>query len=370
MDLHDFPMAVARAAVMHVLGEMCVDEIAIADPLVIITGRGNHASRQRGAHKRDYAHGVLKKELVAFIRGLGLEATDDIDPGESQQQSTGVPSASSAAAARIAEIAAVGSRGGGRFNKATVASPVQRNTHRNPGRLYLSRSAVQCWLERQKSDDAARRSSGTGAHGNLFLNVARAKQAKVKMQSMDVRAVCPFSSAVKPKAETSEVVIAATNDGVSRSTAPQPTGTGDVSMSSAVELVIEPVKKSESKGCPFHLKEKGTAEASLSPAAPSASAVAPFSLIGDNKVVEIASQTIQSAASTEGVGKTCSAHALASDKAIVEIEKGTVSLHDEPPAVAIADVGKAELEDGSQGTTQTKGGCPFHSQSQPKTQSQ
>jgi hypothetical protein len=39
MDLHNFPVAVAKAAVMLVLGEMSTGMIPIADPLILITGK-------------------------------------------------------------------------------------------------------------------------------------------------------------------------------------------------------------------------------------------------------------------------------------------------------------------------------------------
>ena len=47
----------------------------------------------------------------------------------------------------------------------------------------------------QERDDEEKRKMGTGAHGNLFLSVARAKKSNLG----DVRAVCPFSSATEPK---------------------------------------------------------------------------------------------------------------------------------------------------------------------------
>lgn len=50
MDLHTFPLSVAKASVIHTLGEIYTKNIFIDDRLEIITGRGNHmhSSGQRG----------------------------------------------------------------------------------------------------------------------------------------------------------------------------------------------------------------------------------------------------------------------------------------------------------------------------------
>ena len=65
MDLHFFPSAVGRAAIMHALGEMLTSE-SVADPLVIITGRGR---------------GILKSEIEHFLGLLGIETTPVHNPG-------------------------------------------------------------------------------------------------------------------------------------------------------------------------------------------------------------------------------------------------------------------------------------------------
>jgi len=65
MDLHFFPSAVGRAAIMHALGEMLTSK-SVADPLVIITGRGK---------------GILKSEIEHFLGLLGIKMTPLDNPG-------------------------------------------------------------------------------------------------------------------------------------------------------------------------------------------------------------------------------------------------------------------------------------------------
>ena len=100
MDFHRFPAAVARAAIMHVLGEIVAEVIEMPSRLVIITGVGNHiptssrsASRppvasvddddQRQPHDADYLiseqppRGILSKDLQLFLGQLGLNASYD-----------------------------------------------------------------------------------------------------------------------------------------------------------------------------------------------------------------------------------------------------------------------------------------------------
>ena len=150
MDLHNFPVAVAQAAVMHVLGEMCMGEIPVGDPLVIITGRGNHqhAKGQRG---------VLKKELMDLGVRLGLNLLSDEDvqlppspsPQLSEQLPQQLPQSPSTSSSRSPAI------------------------NSNPGRLWLTKAATEAWLAKQTQDDEQRRALGSagGAHGNLFLQV-------------------------------------------------------------------------------------------------------------------------------------------------------------------------------------------------------
>lgn len=142
MDLHTFPTAVTKAAVMHVLGEMCARRIPIADPLQIITGRGKH---QHSSGRR----GVLKEELEKFINVLGLAPQLD----------------------------------------------------ENPGRIVIAKKTIEKWLEKQHTDDQTRRERGSGAHGNLFLQVAFAKNRNDV--SMNVRAACPFSGATASESQPS-----------------------------------------------------------------------------------------------------------------------------------------------------------------------
>ena len=145
MDLHNFPVAVAQAAVMHVLGEMCMGGIPVGDPLVIITGRGNHqhAKGQRG---------VLKKELMELGVRLGLELLSDEDVVQLPSSKSPPPSSSQP------------------LSSTSRATIINSN---NPGRLWLTKAATEAWLEKQKKDDEQRRALGSagGAHGNLFLQV-------------------------------------------------------------------------------------------------------------------------------------------------------------------------------------------------------
>ncbi len=139
LDLHRLPVAVARAAVMHILGEMSQGELEIADPLIIVTGRGKHIASRYSQDKR---RGLMRTSMTNFFKSLELKADSLTD---------------------------------------------------NTGRLIISKDEIGKWLQAQEEDDAVKRSSGT-AHGNLFLSVARAKRSKVG----DVRAVCPFSLATIP----------------------------------------------------------------------------------------------------------------------------------------------------------------------------
>jgi len=182
MDLHQFPVAVARAAVTHVLGEMCMGALPVGDPLVIITGRGNHvhAKGQRG---------VLKRQLLQLCADMGLQLL---------------------------------SGGNGNGSDGTHARPA------NPGRLWLTRAALEEWLAAQKADDERRRAQGQ-VHGNLFLQVARAKHRRTTAVAaaaaaapaaaaaaaaagnappINVRAVCPFSSATLPVVEGVDTTVA------------------------------------------------------------------------------------------------------------------------------------------------------------------
>jgi pentatricopeptide repeat protein len=140
LDLHRLPVAVAKAAVRHVLSEMCTGRLAVAN-LVIITGRGRGTpSRFSSSTER----GLMRSSVLDFLRRLGL-------PPEGLKN--------------------------------------------NAGRLIVRKTSLQRWFLEQERDDEEKRKMGTGAHGNLFLSVARAKKANLG----DVRAVCPFSSATEPK---------------------------------------------------------------------------------------------------------------------------------------------------------------------------
>lgn len=73
MDLHNFPLAVGKTAIMHVLGDFAAFRLPVHD-LVIVTGRGKHA-------KPDGTRGTLRTQLDHFLRELGVELTPDSNPG-------------------------------------------------------------------------------------------------------------------------------------------------------------------------------------------------------------------------------------------------------------------------------------------------
>ena len=141
LDLHRLPVAVARAAIMHTLGEMAQGALEMADPLVVVTGRGNHKASR---YSQDDRRGRMRSSMTSFFKRLELKAEPDPD---------------------------------------------------NAGRITLTREELESWMKRQEEDDAIKRQRlGGTAHGNLFLSVAKAKKSKPG----DVRAVCPFSSATAP----------------------------------------------------------------------------------------------------------------------------------------------------------------------------
>jgi pentatricopeptide repeat domain-containing protein 1 len=188
MDLHNFPVAVAKTALMLVLGEMCTGSIPIADPLVIITGRGNHASA-------DGQRGVLRREMLEFCSNLGLELNGFQEVGKQK---------SSTIRGRIRD--GENTRGksnnrvqGAQFDPLTGSGDFHSQTSFNPGRLWLTKLSTAKWLEEQRNEHEVLRCSGSkGVHGNLFLKVAMAHR-KLSLSeeeiSLNVRAVCPFSTA-------------------------------------------------------------------------------------------------------------------------------------------------------------------------------
>ena len=187
MDLHNFPLAVAKVAVMLVLGEMCTGSIPIADPLVLITGRGNHATV-------DGQRGVLRRELLLFCTELGLKllSSDEADLKKNNSvinDTHKVP--------HNTKSKNIVSSSSNKILSAPFDSSLQSQMSRNPGRLWLTKSATEEWLDDQRRQDDEMRHSGTrGAHGNMFLKVAIAKQKfEGSEKSLNVRAVCPFSSA-------------------------------------------------------------------------------------------------------------------------------------------------------------------------------
>lgn len=146
LDLHRLPIAVAKAAVRHALGEMCTGRLDVAD-LVVITGRGRGTPSRFSSNK---TRGLMRSSVLDFLCRL------DLAPEEVEN---------------------------------------------NPGRLLLKEESLQQWFEEQERDDAEKRKIGSGAHGNLFLSVARAKKSNLG----DVRAVCPFSSATAPEITSPQI---------------------------------------------------------------------------------------------------------------------------------------------------------------------
>ena len=166
MDLHHFPVAVARAAVMHVLGEMCSGQLPVA-ALTIITGRGKHAqpSGERGTI------GVMRAELLSYLVGLGLDLDPDRGSTPSLILNTADPAVAAAAAAetnaegdgdskddRNSKSKSRSGHGAG-STKAMKVEPVTLPTIRsvadsfarlggnNPGRIELAQRAIDTWLE-------------------------------------------------------------------------------------------------------------------------------------------------------------------------------------------------------------------------------
>ena len=142
LDLHFMPTSVGRSAIMHALGEI-FSEVQAADPLFIITGRGNRA-------KVKGKSGVLAGDISQFLEDLGIEV-----------------------------------------------SPQQ-----NPGRIKISKASIEKWFRAQEDDDTTKRQTGK-VHGNLFVAVAKTiKQGR----RADIKRVCPFSDATKTTPVTSPQV--------------------------------------------------------------------------------------------------------------------------------------------------------------------
>jgi pentatricopeptide repeat domain-containing protein 1 len=188
MDLHNFPIAVAKTAVMLVLGEMCTGSIPIADPLVIITGRGNHASA-------DGQRGVLRREMLDFCSNLGLELNGFQEVGKQKSSTLRDRINDGDSTRRKSNNRAQG----GQYDPLTDSDDFHSQTSYNPGRLWLTKSSTVKWLEEQRNEHEVLRCSGSkGVHGNLFLKVAMAHRKLSLTEeeiSLNVRAVCPFSTA-------------------------------------------------------------------------------------------------------------------------------------------------------------------------------
>ena len=186
MDLHNFPVAAAKAAVMLVLGEMCAGSIPIPDPLILITGRGNHASA-------DGRRGILRKELQDYCSNFGLELCSS--PIKEKKPSTLRDKSD-------ARTLSGNSKGMSDSKSHQGNAEFHSQTSNNPGRLWLTKDSAEKWLDDQRKEHEALKASGLkGVHGNLFLKVAMAKRKYTLTNteiSLNVRAVCPYSPATHP----------------------------------------------------------------------------------------------------------------------------------------------------------------------------
>ena len=155
MDLHHFPVSVAKVAVMHVISEFVAGELELtSDVLVIITGRGNHENKGM--------RGKLRMEMVRFVESLGLAIADSETEKEKEKEKW---------------------KSDGEQIRSTIRP--------NPGRIVITKKTINEWIALQSKE--IRRPDGLpSAHKNLFLQVAHAKHSNKKM---DIKAVCPFSNA-------------------------------------------------------------------------------------------------------------------------------------------------------------------------------
>jgi pentatricopeptide repeat protein len=113
MDLHNFPLSVAKNAVMHVLGEMSANRLTISD-ITIITGRGKHVNKNS-------VRGILRSEIENYLKFIGFI--------------------------------------------------IETTNTANPGRIYLSKESINLWLESQKNTKLS-----DSVHQNLFIQVSKAKE--------------------------------------------------------------------------------------------------------------------------------------------------------------------------------------------------
>jgi len=280
MDLHHFPVAVARTAVMHVLGEMASQQRPVTS-LTIITGRGNHADVS-GRRER----GVLKKEMRAYLQGLGLAI-------EREDETS------------------------------------------NPGRVLLSKASIEAWFEEQKADDAAKRSSGSGsAHGNLFLSMAFAKSKS----SSNVRAVCPFSSATAPSIIASEEID---NETKNEKAAPLVVGGGCPAHQKTNVVELPQKTSTHTNFCPAHLSHHPLSDSLEGPEPVVAQKMCPAH-IQATKTMEVPSVAAEIMSDEPvAVQRKCPAHAAGatSSSAAIDIAQEELALKKKEgtcPAHAIA----------------------------------
>ena len=338
MDLHNFPVAVARAALMHVLGDMCMGSVPVGDPLVIITGRGNHA------HAKGQ-RGVLKKELQELCLEVGLRLLSDEDLYDQD----------------IRGSRTTGDVAGDGWRRRNQGDATNKRSSPNPGRLWLTRAATEDWLAEQLRDDEQRRALGSagGAHGNLFLQVARAKHKRLSTPSsalagisssssssgttvavgsaMNIRAVCPFSTATLPAEQATAV---------NQRTAPTflPVTVGDSSIPASVDQKIE--KRAEKKGgCPAH------AASSVADTQFSATATADITMSQTPVTTAVVTAAEQKVEKKGG----CPAHAASpvADTQFSATATADITMSQTQVTTAVVTAAEQKVE--------KKGGCPAHS---------
>jgi hypothetical protein len=152
-----------------IVGEMCSEMIPVADPLVIITGQGKHSKNKKikGEKKK-----ILQVEVKQFLAQLGLRDSNElIDHNKRYNHYNTVDY----------------------YGDNNDGKKIEYN--HNPGRIIIPKIEIIRWLNEQREDDKKRKSTGQSVHGNLFIQVSKAKRSK----EMNVRAVCPFSSATSPR---------------------------------------------------------------------------------------------------------------------------------------------------------------------------
>ena len=128
----------------------------------------------------------------------------------------------------------------------------------------MTKTSIELFLSQQIKDDESRRAQGAagGAHGNLFLQVARSKQKRSQMKSnmlntgvggvgmvgVNIRAVCPFSSASLQQGGDMGVVDKGDQKSPEKTTTTKSKETNIIIVKDSKSIVSENVSK-----CPAHI---------------------------------------------------------------------------------------------------------------------